>query len=407
MAIWRDYKYEVIFGIVLLVAILLSYGFAYLIPLSFYNQALNPILNGCIAMTCIFGLYLHIRHNEGIHVRILWACVLFFFAALFTMLLLNVLAFNEPLNTAETITLRGRELLIGNVFAWLLLHYPTAVLRPGYLNPKRALLTLAPIVGLAILDYLIPYDIRWVLAIYPVIVGAMLLYYHVRAYQRWCEDNYSTLEHIDARWIWRYMIMYFFTGIVYTVMSFDYSPAHAFTQQWLLLLMLGYSTEQILFRQDPFNLYARSKKAKEMHASIVTKTTSFSEELEITEEEEEEGLTPELTNADYAEQLKQWMETEKPYQDPEFRLIDIRQVLPLNRTYISQLINAEFNCTFYQFVTNYRIEEAKRLMKECPDMKMQDISEQCGFSSPTVFARIFSRETGMTPREWSNSTDNL
>ena len=94
------------------------------------------------------------------------------------------------------------------------------------------------------------------------------------------------------------------------------------------------------------------------------------------------------------------MQNEKPYCNPEFRLLDLRQVLPLNRTYLSQLINTEYGCNFYQFVTNYRIEEAKRLMKEHPEMQLQEIAERSGFSSPTVFSRIFARETGMTPREW-------
>ena len=35
------------------------------------------------------------------------------------------------------------------------------------------------------------------------------------------------------------------------------------------------------------------------------------------------------------------------------------QLLPMNRTYLSQLIHAEYGCTFYQFVNRYRIEEAK------------------------------------------------
>ena len=95
------------------------------------------------------------------------------------------------------------------------------------------------------------------------------------------------------------------------------------------------------------------------------------------------------------------MKTEKPYLNPEFRLMDLRQILPLNRTYLSQLINTEYGCNFYQFVTNYRIEEAKRVMEEDPFMKMQDVGERCGFSSPTVFARVFAREVGMTPSEWS------
>ena len=85
--------------------------------------------------------------------------------------------------------------------------------------------------------------------------------------------------------------------------------------------------------------------------------------------------------------------------------MDLRQILPLNRTYLSQLINTEYGCNFYQFVTRYRIEEAKRVMLANPFMKMQDVGEQCGFSSPTDFARIFSREVGMTPSEWTSKQE--
>lgn len=100
------------------------------------------------------------------------------------------------------------------------------------------------------------------------------------------------------------------------------------------------------------------------------------------------------------------MEEEKPWLNPEFRLMDLRRVLPLNRTYLSQLINAKYGCNFYQFVTNYRIEEAKRLMRENPRMKIQDIAQQCGFSSPTIFTRVFAREIGETPKSWSKKNDN-
>ena len=43
-------------------------------------------------------------------------------------------------------------------------------------------------------------------------------------------------------------------------------------------------------------------------------------------------------------------------------------------------------------------------MTEHPDMKLQDVAEQSGFSSPVVFSRIFARETGITPREWSSES---
>ena len=81
--------------------------------------------------------------------------------------------------------------------------------------------------------------------------------------------------------------------------------------------------------------------------------------------------------------------------------MDLRAVLPMNRTYLSRFLRDEFGCTFYQFVNKYRIEEAKRLMTEQPDLKLTDVAAQCGFSSQSVFAQTFSRETGISPREWS------
>ena len=100
------------------------------------------------------------------------------------------------------------------------------------------------------------------------------------------------------------------------------------------------------------------------------------------------------------------MRTDKPYLNPDFRLMDLREVLPLNRSYLSALINSAYGCNFYQFVTNYRINEAKQLMSEHPEMQLQEVAERSGFSSPTVFSRIFARETGVTPREWSVKSNN-
>jgi AraC-like DNA-binding protein len=149
-----------------------------------------------------------------------------------------------------------------------------------------------------------------------------------------------------------------------------------------MLFVLVYTSDQIIFRPKPW-------------IEEVAKETVEDETVTDTKE------TPAGSNAEYRAALEEWMQREKPYTNPEFRLMDLRQVLPLNRTYLSQLINAEYGCNFYQFVTRYRIEDAKQLLTDHPDMKMQDIAEQCGFSSPTVFARIFARETGQTPSEWN------
>ena len=142
------------------------------------------------------------------------------------------------------------------------------------------------------------------------------------------------------------------------------------------MFVLCYTTDQVLHRPDPW---------ERLHSTVV----------------EEEKDEPDPANAAYRATLETWLEKEKPYLNPDFQLTDLRQVLPMNRTYLSQFIKAEYGCSFYHWVNGLRVAEAKRLITEHPEMTLEEVSKHCGFSSRRLFTQIFARETGMTPREWS------
>ena len=370
-----EYRAEFIFGIVLLLCVGMSTWLGTYIPANLYQHSISNILSGCIATICLAGAWLILRHAENMAVRKTWAFVLVLYAIAAILLLAHVTSFGEA-HQGGLVCMRGWEMVVANFLLWTLLLYPTETLRPGWMNMRRALLHGTPVFIVYVLDLLTGIDLRVLLALYPVVLLGFLIN-HIRKYRDYCEENYSSMEHIDIQWIIRYIIMYLIDGALFFTICFVPSTAVVFTQQWLLLVMIAYSTEQILFRTDPWDNMQESESPEEAES-----------------------------NAEYRAQLEEWMAREKPYLNPEFRLLDLRQVLPLNRTYLSQLINAEYGCNFYQYVTNYRIEEAKRLMRENPDMKLQDVAEQSGFSSPTVFARVFSRETGVTPSEWNTNLDN-
>ena len=170
-------------------------------------------------------------------------------------------------------------------------------------------------------------------------------------------------------------------GLVFLYMCLSHGHTRGFTQLWLVVFMFIYGTEKILFRRDPWEI------AHQTSAPSLTETT--------------ENSYTDGANSVLRTKLEQWMVQEKPYTNPDFRLIDLQKVLPMNRTYLSQFINTEYGCSFYQFVNRYRIEEAKRLKLENPAMKIQEVSVRCGFSSPTVFSRTFTSVTGLAPREWA------
>ena len=383
------YKYVGCFLLILSVCVALSLWLSRYIPDSYFDQVITPILVACTTIVALFGAWLMSRHSDGLRIRKAWGYTLLVWGAIDGIYLVCWLMSPMKIMNIGAYQLTTYELLIGNLLGWLLLLYPTETLRPHWLTLKKALWQLLPICVLVVLDYVVPFPLAIVLSLYPLVLLALLIT-HIRAYRVWCEENFSTLDDIDVQWVMRYLIMIALIGLVFLYICLTHHHTRGFTQFWLVIFMFIYSTEQILFRRDPWHLPHQSESPEGIEPKAEC----------LPEETGETGTVSEAHPA-YREALEHWMESEKPYLNPDFRLLDLRQVLPLNRTYLSQFIRAQYDCTFYQFVNRYRIDDAKRLMKDNPDMKIAEVSGRCGFSSPTVFSRTFATIAGITPREWS------
>lgn len=379
MRLFNQYKSDVLFTVILTACVALSLWLSRFIPDDYFDNVITPILVVCSTTVALAGAWVIFRHSDGLRVRKMWGWTLLVWGLADGAYVLFWMMAPTPVMNMGAYQLTTYELLIGNLLGWLLLLYPTEALRPGWMSQKQALKQLLPLFALFALDYIVPINLAPLITLYPFALIALLIT-HVRAYRVWCEENFSTLEDIDERWIIRYLSMMVLVGIVYLYICLTHGHARGFTQLWLVILLLAYSTEQILFRPDPWEMLRQTEKAGE-------KKEAAPETVEA--------------NAAHRQALEEWMEREKPYLNPDFKLLDLRAVLPLNRTYLSQFINSEYGCTFYQFVNRYRIEESKRLKLENPDMKISDVAARCGFSSPSVFSRTFTNITGLTPREWA------
>ena len=60
------------------------------------------------------------------------------------------------------------------------------------------------------------------------------------------------------------------------------------------------------------------------------------------------------------------------------------------------------NCKYSEWMTDLRVEEAKRVIKSHPDWSNESVAEHCGFSDRTYFQKKFKEKTGMTPADYLN-----
>ncbi len=82
---------------------------------------------------------------------------------------------------------------------------------------------------------------------------------------------------------------------------------------------------------------------------------------------------------------------------------DVAKEIKSNRTYLSKYINSTYHCTFKTWITTLRIEEAKRLMQNSPNLSISDIASRAGFASIESFSHIFARSEHCSPSKWRES----
>lgn len=103
--------------------------------------------------------------------------------------------------------------------------------------------------------------------------------------------------------------------------------------------------------------------------------------------------------------LLEHMTEARPYLNPNLRIEHLAKALRLNARYMSQTINQCSGRTFYEFVSHYRVEEAKKIIEAAGDERMPTVSlaEEVGFNSISTFYKHFKSETGVTPTEYASS----
>ncbi|HRJ31560.1 MAG TPA: helix-turn-helix domain-containing protein, partial [Cyclobacteriaceae bacterium] len=98
--------------------------------------------------------------------------------------------------------------------------------------------------------------------------------------------------------------------------------------------------------------------------------------------------------------LKKIMVDEKPYLRSDFSQPDLAKACGISVHQVSQVINDGLGKNFFEWVAGYRVEEAKKLLIDRPNIKVEEIAEQVGYNSKSSFNTVFKKITGNTPSEY-------
>ncbi len=121
------------------------------------------------------------------------------------------------------------------------------------------------------------------------------------------------------------------------------------------------------------------------------------DKLPYPEEKEYPVIEKDIKSTELKDRLLKYFEEQKPYLNKDLKMQDLAQALFTNRSYISHVLNKDFNSSFYTFINNYRIEYAIKLMEEKPDLSVDYYVNASGFKSRSVFFLQFKVYKKCTP----------
>lgn len=71
----------------------------------------------------------------------------------------------------------------------------------------------------------------------------------------------------------------------------------------------------------------------------------------------------------------------------------------LNPQYISQLFKNEIGVNFLSYLTNIRMENAKKLLLST-SLSIAEVADRSGFGDYRVFTKVFKKSEGITPSQY-------
>ena len=125
-------------------------------------------------------------------------------------------------------------------------------------------------------------------------------------------------------------------------------------------------------------------------------TNSETERERVSEKEVPRSYT------EFIERVDNWIKTDG-YVQQGLTIKELSEILYTNRTYLSAYIKTTYKMTFREWITSLRLEYAKNILKEHPEINIQKLAESSGFLSQSNFIKLFSEKEGCTPAKWKKS----
>ncbi|WP_417861521.1 helix-turn-helix domain-containing protein [Winogradskyella sediminis] len=230
------------------------------------------------------------------------------------------------------------------------------------------------------------------------IVYIIAVFVVLKKYKRLYLENYSNANYAIYKWLFQITI---FSCIAHSFVIIRWYLSNSIFQEYILninilisLTVLSITIFFVLKALHRPELFSGININLSPVKSILEKKTNTT------------NIQKNETENEYLNKLTLLMTEEKPYLDFELTLQKLAIQVDIPERELSLLINHHLNKHFFDFINEYRINDAKILLKDPTkkELTVLEILYEVGFNSKSSFYTAFKKATNQTPTEYRKST---
>jgi len=229
----------------------------------------------------------------------------------------------------------------------------------------------------------------YILVHIQIVVYFIMSFILIKKYKNLLLENYSNASLFNHKWLFQLVLLFSIEAFIATfknVFLFMHLETFLFyTQLTTGFIALGFMCWIVLKAMHSPEIFRGINSNLQLVKSI------FQEDQHMREKDSIES--PEIVA------LKNYMLEEKPYLNASLTIYDLSKEINMNVRDLSLLINHDLNQHFFDFVNEYRIEKAMKVLQDPDksDLTILEILYDVGFNSKSSFNTAFKKHTQVTP----------
>ena len=105
---------------------------------------------------------------------------------------------------------------------------------------------------------------------------------------------------------------------------------------------------------------------------------------------------------EFHQELDSVIKSKSLYLRPNLCLDDLSDETGISVEYVKQVLSEKMNLSFFEFISEYKVRRAKRLLTKIDDdhFSISNVAIESGFRTDESFVTLFKKKTHMSPEKY-------